>query len=72
MKKQISLIQTLLNAHATLGNIGGKDPYVPIVKQQLMAHIETLRDPTPPPCYGEDDCSTLMLSMCPWRMTCGG
>jgi len=33
--------------------------------------IKNLRGSNPPPCWGEDDCSTLMLSRCPWSIDCG-
>lgn len=69
MNEQVSLIQTLLNAEATIAN-NNPDEYAKKVRKQIHIQIEALRGPAPV-CYGEDDCSTLMLSLCPWRMTCG-
>lgn len=39
-------------------------------KSMLLRQIELLRGPAPS-CYGLDDCSTSMLSTCPWRTSCG-
>jgi len=64
----IGLLQTLLNAEATLSNLGDSDG---LPRKQVSFQIEKLRDPVAPSCYGHDDCSTHILSMCPWRMTCG-
>lgn len=69
MSEPVSLIQTLLNAEATIAN-SKPDAYDKKVRKQIHIQIEALRGPAPG-CYGEDDCSTLMLSICPWRMTCG-
>lgn len=66
----VSLIQTLLNAEATIAN-SKPDEYANKVRKQIHIQIEALRDPMAPSCYGHDDCSTLILSLCPWRMTCG-
>ena len=33
--------------------------------------IKELRGDEPPVCWGEDDCSTEILSRCPWRIDCG-
>jgi len=74
---EITLIQTLLNAEACIGNMlpcvtNDVDRVVGLrARNQVIVYIEKLRGDTPPGCYGEDDCSTQVLSMCPWRMTCG-
>lgn len=54
-------IQVLLDTQAELSN-------------QIFAvekAIRRLRGVIPPDCFGEDDCSTMFLSICPWRMDCG-
>jgi hypothetical protein len=61
------LQQTLLDAHALLPRTALNMPTI----EQLDKQIISIRGPNPPPCYGEDDCSTEFLSRCPWRMTCG-
>lgn len=33
--------------------------------------IKEMRGKNPPPCWGHDDCSTLALMVCPWRIDCG-
>lgn len=37
----------------------------------VREEIKRARGDQPPPCWGTDDCSTLMLSLCPWRIDCG-
>lgn len=37
----------------------------------LRAEIKLRRTGEPPVCHGHDDCSTLMLARCPWRIDCG-
>ena len=54
-------LQRLLNIEAQLSNL--RDEVVELIKQK--------RGSTPPPCWGEDDCSTEFLSRCPWRVDCG-
>ncbi len=54
-------IQKLLNIEAQLGNL--RLEVVEIIKQK--------RGSTPPPCWGQDDCSTEVLGRCPWRVDCG-
>jgi hypothetical protein len=61
-------IQQLLNREALLSNTGHGDS---IERQELHTMIRLMRTDQPP-CFGEDDCSTVMLSRCPWRMDCGG
>ena len=62
------LLQTLLNAEATIAN---DVDVAHLVRQQLHYEIVQLRGSEPPPCHGEDDCSTNILSQCPWRIDCG-
>lgn len=65
----MSELQELLNCEATLSNAGkasGEE------RQQILTLIRLKRnDKWRPECFGEDDCSTLMLSTCPWRIDCG-
>jgi hypothetical protein len=61
-------LQDWLNREAQLSYVGdGKS------KERMKIHtlIRLKRGPEQPPCFGHDDCSTLMLSTCPWRMDCG-
>ena len=37
----------------------------------IHEEIKVLRGKDAPVCWGEDDCSTAMLSTCPWRIDCG-
>lgn len=37
----------------------------------LKTKIKQLRGTISPPCWGDDDCSTQMLSSCPWSIDCG-
>ena len=61
-------IQEMLNKEAKLSNSGkGDSPE----RQQLLTAIRLKRMQPAPVCFGEDDCSTSMLSTCPWRMDCG-
>jgi len=57
-------IQNLLDKSSKLSN-NGKNV------GELYNQIRKLKGSDPPPCFGDDDCSTIMLSMCPWRMDCG-
>ncbi len=63
-------MQDLLNREARLSNDGkGSSPE----RQEILTMIRLKRDEQyRPVCFGEDDCSTNMLSRCPWRMDCGG
>lgn len=38
---------------------------------ELRKRIVELRGGHRPVCFGQDDCSTLMLVRCPWRIDCG-
>lgn len=61
-------IQQLLDEEARLSNDGlGKSEE----RMQLHTLIRLQRISPPPVCFGDDDCSTLILSMCPWRIDCG-
>lgn len=60
-------LQDLLNHEAKLSNAGRGDSDE---RQQLLTVIR-LKRTNQPVCFGQDDCSTNMLSQCPWRMDCG-
>lgn len=65
----MSTIQELLNQEAKLSNQGmGKDHSF---RKIVLEEIRQRRGTEAPVCFGEDDCSTNMLSQCPWRMDCG-
>ena len=62
-------MQDLLNREAQLSNTGKGESSE---RQELLTMIRLKRNEQyRPGCFGEDDCSTTMLSMCPWRMDCG-
>jgi hypothetical protein len=70
-------IQVLLDAEAGISNVLSRYKLVndassdlKVIRTTLHRQIECLRGPAPG-CYGQDDCSTHILSICPWRMTCG-
>jgi hypothetical protein len=74
---ETTAIQVLLDAEAGISNAisrhnikGEAETELKVIRATLHKQIECLRGPAPP-CYGEDDCSTMILSTCPWRMTCG-
>jgi hypothetical protein len=54
-------IQILLDKEANLSNR----------RYHILLQIKSIRGDVPPPCWGIDDCSTLILSQCPWRIDCG-
>jgi len=64
----MSEMQELLNLEAMYSNNGQGDS---IDRMKIHTIIRLKRDKEAPPCFGEDDCSTLMLSTCPWRIDCG-
>lgn len=65
----INSLQGLLNQEAMLANTGKDDSEE---RKQIHTLIRLKRDEQwRPICFGEDDCSTLMLSRCPWRIDCG-
>jgi hypothetical protein len=60
-------MQDLLNQEATLSNTGRGDS-----EERKQIHtVIRLKRTHQPVCFGQDDCSTLMLSKCAWRMDCG-
>ena len=62
-------LQDLLDQEANLANSGLGESEE---RKQLHTVIRLTRDERyRPHCFGEDDCSTNMLSRCPWRMDCG-
>lgn len=65
----MSTIQELLNEEAKMSN-NGMDKEHPF-RKIILEEIRVRRGETQPGCFGEDDCSTNMLSRCPWRMDCG-
>jgi hypothetical protein len=54
-------IQTLLDKEASLANR----------RELIQKQIKVMRGESPPHCWGFDDCSTTLLSQCPWRIDCG-
>lgn len=54
-------LQELLDESARLSN----------AKDLVDQEIKRRRGNTPPVCWGEDDCSVVILSTCPWRIDCG-
>ena len=63
----LSELQKLLNEEAMLSNTGRGDSEE---RKQVHTLIRLLRTDQPV-CFGHDDCSTVFLSVCPWRMDCG-
>lgn len=61
-------MQTLLDVEAQLSNKFGDD-----AKEQIELIEKVIRNNRGecPTCFGQDDCSTQFLSMCPWRFDCG-
>jgi len=62
-------IQDLLDKEAEMSNNGHGKSVLRII---LHEDIKSRRGNNPPPCWGEDDCSTAVLMTCPWRIDCGG
>jgi hypothetical protein len=62
-------LQELLNEEAKMSN-KGMDKEHPF-RKIILEEIRQRRGQTVPACFGEDDCSTSMLSRCPFRMDCG-
>ncbi len=61
-------LQDLLDQEAYLSYEGsGRDEE----RNQLHTAIRLMREQPAPVCFGEDDCSTSILSRCPWRIDCG-
>lgn len=63
----ISELQKYLDEHASLKNNFPESEEIHFIE----AKIKELRGTESPICWGEDDCSTLMLMHCPWRIDCG-
>ena len=65
----MSELQKLLDEEAALSNTGRSDSEE---RKKIHTIIRLMRDETQrPDCFGDDDCSTYMLSICPWRIDCG-
>lgn len=64
----MSELQDLLNQEAILANTGKGDS-----EERMKIHtiIRLKREGPGPFCFGHDDCSTLALSTCAWRIDCG-
>jgi hypothetical protein len=60
-------IQELLDKEAELSNNGQDNDF----RKIILIEIKQLRGTDSPECWGEDDCSTMMLVQCPWRIDCG-
>jgi hypothetical protein len=61
-------LQQLLNSEAKLSNRGKSNSPD---RAAIHRKIVELRGKVAPHCHGHDDCSTQMLSTCPWRIDCG-
>ena len=59
-------LQELLDEEARLSNSGNHDK-----AREIHTVIVLMRGHRPPACWGEDDCSTMTLLGCPWRIDCG-
>lgn len=65
----MTTLQELLDNEAKLSNNGFGDSKE---RQEIHKLIRVMRKGRHQPlCFGQDDCSTNMLSKCPWRMDCG-
>lgn len=62
-------IQELLDKEAALSNAGQHNC---CERYTILDEIRALRGTPPPACWGHDDCTSLILSRCPWRIDCGG
>lgn len=60
MSEDEEYLQSLLDQEAELAN----------KRYYILEQIKELRGSTPPACWGEDDCSTMILMRCPWRIDC--
>jgi hypothetical protein len=61
-------IQRLLDEEAKLGNEGRRNSPD---RMAVLRKIIELRGTQVPHCHGHDDCSTMVLVRCPWRIDCG-
>jgi len=64
----MNLIQDLLDKEAMLGNAGQLNSPE---RLSILKDIKNLRGTEAPACWGHDDCSTMILVRCPWRIDCG-
>jgi hypothetical protein len=64
-----SYIQGLLNEEAKMSNKGMNKEHP--FRKIILEEIRQLRGTEAPACFGHDDCSTIVLSQCPFRMDCG-
>ena len=65
----MSELQKLLDREAELSNTGQGDSEE---RKKIHTLIRLMRNETQQPdCFGDDDCSTNILSQCPWRIDCG-
>jgi hypothetical protein len=64
----MSEIQQLLDAEDRLGNTGKANSPERLA---ILKQIVDLRGTDVPHCHGHDDCSTMILIRCPWRIDCG-
>ena len=60
-------MQAMLDEQARLSNEGKKET---AEYQAVIRFIKDNRFHPAPLCWGDDDCSTHILSMCPWRIDC--
>ena len=62
-------MQILLDVEAQLSNnlLNETKEQVKLIQQVVRNN----RNKVCPTCFGQDDCSTQILSMCPWRFDCG-
>lgn len=64
----MATIQELLDQEARLSNEGhGNSDF----RKIILEEIKVRRGEHAPSCWGEDDCSTMTLMRCPWRIDCG-
>ena len=61
-------IQEMLDEEAWISNNGKGDSDE---RMKLHTAIRLKRMQPAPVCFGEDNCSSRILSMCPWRIDCG-
>lgn len=59
-------LQDLLNMEVEQSNSGNRDN-----ANHIRYVIRQLRPVDPPVCFGDDDCSTSLLSRCPYSFDCG-
>jgi hypothetical protein len=67
-KEFMTELQFLLNQEAFYANNGLGESEE---RKQIHTIIRLKREGPAPYCLGDDDCSTLALSTCAWRMDCG-